>query len=132
MIIFSPVMARDKTFDNVAQLEDWVNEKLVCRNKPEKASFRSEKLQVCYCNISQRNIMVDGSKKSSFLINWGFSGLYPRVFEKYALVQHFHEQDQGGKFAKELHKKLFGLKLSTNMHPLLLVAAMNEWGPFCT
>jgi serine/threonine protein kinase len=118
-----------RTFENIAQLENWINDKLIYRNKPERVSFQYEKLQLCHNDLTQWNVMVDKPGKPPIIIDWGFSGIYPRAFEEYALVQQFSLP--GSRFAKDLHKQLFGPKLSTNMRPLSLVAAMNAFGPFC-
>ena len=118
-----------RIFENSEQLENWTNEKLIHRNKPQRVSFQFEKLQICHCDLSQWNVMVGKSDKPPIIIDWEFSGIYPRAFEEYALVQQFSLP--GSKFAKDLHKRLFGPKLSTNIRPMSLVAAMNAFGPFC-
>ena len=118
-----------RTFENVTQLENWINEKLKFRNKPERVDFQSERLQVCHCDLTQWNVLVDKPDKPPIIINWGYSGIYPRAFEEFALVSQFCLL--GSKFAKDLHKQLFGPKLSSTMRPFSLVAAWNTFGPYC-
>ncbi len=58
-----------------------------------------------------------------YIIDFGMSGLYPRVFEVYAL---FHQS--GSKLAKRLRESLFGSKPSRNLRPIALVARINASG----
>jgi serine/threonine protein kinase len=114
-----------QTFDTTADLERWVNAKLIDRGKSERVDFTLEKLYLCHCDLASHNILIP-TLGAIYLIDWGMSGYYPLVFEEYALLNQFNLP--GSNFAKQLKCKLFGDKSSPNLRPLSLVARINAQG----
>ncbi|EFY84574.1 phosphotransferase enzyme family protein [Metarhizium acridum CQMa 102] len=112
-----------RTFNDLAELEDWINKKLDEAEYPDRVELRGERLSICHCDLTQFNIRV-GERIA--LLDWGFSGVYPRAFEEFALLHQFNLR--GHKFAKALHKQLFGPKLSKPMRALALAARYHAFG----
>jgi tRNA A-37 threonylcarbamoyl transferase component Bud32 len=114
-----------QTFDTTADLEQWVNAKLINTRKSERVDFALEKLHLCHCDLASHNILIP-VLGAIYLIDWGMSGFYPLVFEEYALLHQFNLP--GGHFAKQLKPILFGDKASPNLRPLCLVGRINAQG----
>jgi serine/threonine protein kinase len=114
-----------QTFDTTADLEQWVNAKLIDTGKPDRVNFALEKLYLCHCDLAEHNILIP-VLGAIYLIDWGMSGFYPLVFEEYALFHQFNRP--GSNFAKQLKSMLFGDKASPNLRPLSLVARINAQG----
>jgi hypothetical protein len=102
-----------QTFDTTADLEQWVNAKLINTRISERVDFASH------------NILIP-VLGAIYLIDWGMSGFYPLIFEEYALRHQFNLP--GGYFAKQLTPILFGDKASPNWRPLCLVGRINAQG----
>jgi len=111
-----------QTFDTTADLEQWVNAKLVDTGRSERVDFAREKLRLCHGDLASHNVLIP-ILGPIYLIDWGMSGYYPLVFEEYALLHQFNSS-----FAKQLKSKLFGDKASPNLRPLSLVARINAQG----
>jgi len=112
-----------RTFENVSELETWINAKLAEANKDIRIDLGSPELKVCHLDLTQYNILVG---KPVVIIDWGYSGIYPIEFEEFALVNQFNRT--GMKFARGLHKELFGPKLSKQMRPLSIAACVLAYG----
>ena len=69
-----------RTFRDLAQLEGWINGKLIAVNRPERVDFSSQQLGLRHLDLTQYNILVT---KPITIIDWGFSGIYPVAFEEY-------------------------------------------------
>ena len=116
-----------RTFENVVELETWINEILFKAKKDCRISLESQELKIRHLDLTQYNVLVGKLvSKPIVFIDWGFSGIYPIAFEEFALFHQFNLR--GSKFAKALHRKLFGDKLSKEMRPLSLAARINAWG----
>lgn len=113
----------DRAFKDIEDLEDWVNQKLIETNKPDRANFRSHPLCLCHMDLTLFNVLIG---KPIILLDWSFAGIYPIVFEEQALINQFNLR--GSRFAKGLFKQLFGDKPSKNMRPLTLAARINDVG----
>ncbi|ATY65507.1 phosphotransferase enzyme family [Cordyceps militaris] len=113
----------DRSFQNVMQLEDWVNAKLEEGGHPDRVELQGERLSICHCDLTQFNIKMG---EPIAILDWGFAGIYPRAFEEFALVHQFNLRGQ--KFAKALHRQLFGPKLSKHMRALALAARFHAFG----
>lgn len=113
----------DRTFTDIEDLENWVNQKLIETKKPDRASFQSHQLCLCHMDLTQYHVLIG---KPIILLDWSFSGVYPIEFEAHALHNQFNLR--GSKFAKGLFKQLFGTKMPKNMRPLSLAARINFVG----
>lgn len=78
---------------------------------------------ICHCDLSQHNILYGDSM---IILDWGMSGVYPWIFDDFALVRQF--TNCGARFVKQLHRKLFGDRSSTIMRPLMTVSNINAFG----
>lgn len=113
----------DRSFNNLVELEDWVNNKLEEAGRPHRVSLQGEQLYLCHCDLAGHNIKV-GERIT--ILDWGFSGIYPKSFEEFALVTQFNLG--GRKFARLLHGELFGEKPSKDYNPLALAARYHFCG----
>ena len=115
---FSDVGA-GRTFDNIVELEDWINAKLIADERPDRVNLRNEQLCICHLNLTGWNVKI--GKPPAFL-QWEFSGIYPRIFEEHTL------RSQRVNYAKGLCAILFGPKQSAAVRPLEMVANINWFG----
>lgn len=113
----------DRTFQSIQELESWINDKLEDAGRTERVNLKGLERRICHGDLSQYNILYDGRV---IILDWGKSGIYPGVFDEFALVRQF--PIRGGKYAKRLHGKLFGNKLSDLIPPLMRVANINAFG----
>ena len=115
----------DRAFETVDELEAWTNHKLEDTRRKERVDLKSLSSTICICHndLSQFNILY-GDRL--VLLDWGMSGIYPQVFDEFALVRQFVAR--GSKFVKQLHKRLFGEKPSPTVRPLMLVSNINAVG----
>lgn len=113
----------DQMFNNLVELEDWINNKLTEGGYPDRIGLQGEQLSVCHCDLTQFNIKAT---EPITILDWGFSGIYPRAFDEFALIHQFNLQGQ--KFAKALHGQLFGPKPSKSMRTLALAARFHAFG----
>ncbi len=111
-----------QTFQTITEFEQWINRKLIDHHLDERVDFNSEQLLFCHCDLASHNIMIL-ENGTLYIIDFGMSGLYSRVFEVYALFHQF-----GSKLAKRLWESLFGRKPSRNLRPISLVARINASG----
>ncbi|EZF29931.1 hypothetical protein H109_01514 [Trichophyton interdigitale MR816] len=111
-----------RTFQSTEELQAWINEKLKEEGWPDRVDLPSERC-ICHCDLSQFNILRGNPV---IILDWGMSGVYPRIFDEFALFHQFNLR--GSKFAKALHKKLFGDKLPTHLRPLAIASRINTWG----
>ncbi len=107
----------DRVFNDLVELEDWVNGKLKKAGRPDRVALQGEPLSLCHGDLTQWNVKLG---EPAAIIDFGFSGFYPRMFEEFALVHQFSRE--GHTFAKALHRRLFGPKLSPPMRALSLAA----------
>ncbi|XWW96387.1 hypothetical protein V2A60_004361 [Cordyceps javanica] len=112
----------DRCFNNVIELEDWINTKLEKGSYPDRVILQGERLSICHCDLTQFNIKMG---EPIAIIDWGFAGIYPRAFEEFALLHQFNLR--GRNFAKALHRQLFGPKLSKHMRALALAARFHAF-----
>ncbi len=110
-----------RTFQSTDDLQGWINTRLEDEEYDERVEL-SEECHICHCDLSQFNLRRD----PIVILDWGMSGIYPRAFEEYALVRQFNLK--GSRFAKALHKKLFGGNLSKQIRPLAIAARIDEVG----
>ncbi|KAK2616989.1 hypothetical protein QQS21_000078 [Conoideocrella luteorostrata] len=113
----------DRFFNDAIELEDWINAKLEEGGYPDRIVLQGERLSICHCDLTQFNIKMS---EPIAIIDWGFAGIYHRAFEEFALVHQFNLKGQ--KFAKALHRQLFGPKLSKHMRALALAARFHAFG----
>ena len=113
----------DRYFNDVIELEDWINTKLEEGSYHDRVRLQGERLSICHCDLTQFNIKMG---EPIAIIDWGFDGIYPRAFEEFALFHQFNLKGQ--KFAKALHRQLFGPKLSKHMRALALAARFHAFG----
>jgi thiamine kinase-like enzyme len=66
------------TFTCVADLEAWLNKRLAVRDM--SIDLDSHPLVLCHMDLCRRN-MILGKNNTIYLLDWAFSGLYPRFFE---------------------------------------------------
>lgn len=66
------------TFTSVADLEAWLNKRLAVRDK--SIDLDSHPLVLCHMDLCRRNMILE-KDNTICLVDWGFSGLYPRFFE---------------------------------------------------
>lgn len=111
-----------QTFQTAADLEEWINNKLIDRGLPDRVKFHSERLVFSHLDLHPANILVP-KYGAICIIDWGMSGLYPLVFEEYGLL---HQGNSN--FAKRLRLILFGGKASPNLRAISLVARFNAQG----
>ncbi|KAM3496938.1 hypothetical protein MY10362_009692 [Beauveria mimosiformis] len=109
----------DRSFNNVIELQDWINIKLDKARRPDRVELQGERLSICHCDLTPFNIRMG---EPIAIIDWGFAGIYPRAFEEFALLH------QGLTFAKALHRQLFGPKPSKHMRALALAARFHMFG----
>lgn len=98
----------DRRLDNVVQLQDWVNAKLEEAGRLKRAALQHERICICHNDLTEFNIRVTTSGAMA-LLDWGFAGVYPHVFEEFAVVNQFNLREM--KFARALHGQLFGPKV---------------------
>ncbi|KAM3438077.1 hypothetical protein NHJ13734_004350 [Beauveria thailandica] len=108
-----------RSFNNVIELQDWINTKLDEARRPDRVTLRGERLSICHCDLTPFNIRMS---EPIAIIDWGFAGIYPRAFEEFALLH------QGLTFAKALHRQLFGPKPSKHMRAMALAARFHMFG----
>lgn len=113
----------DRCFNDVVELQDWINAKLEEGAYPDRVILQGERLSICHCDLTQFNIKTG---EPIAILDWGFAGIYPRAFEEFALLHQFNLEGQ--KFAKALHGQLFGPKLSRKMRALALAARFHAFG----
>ncbi|KJZ76464.1 hypothetical protein HIM_04193 [Hirsutella minnesotensis 3608] len=113
----------ERVFDNLFELESWINGKLEEARYQDRISLQGETLQICHGDLTQFNFKVG---EPVALLDWEFSGIYPRAFEEFALVHQFNLHGQ--KFAKALHQRLFGPKISKPIRALSLAARFLAFG----
>ena len=114
-----------RKFTSVMELQDWINTVLKNENRSERVDLRTEPVHLCHNDIAIHNIMIN-EKDEIVILDWEFSGLYPRAFEEYALINQLSLPGQS--FAKSLHRELFGERFTEQMRPLSLAARVNNWG----
>ncbi|VUC21297.1 unnamed protein product [Clonostachys rosea] len=114
-----------RTFENLEELETWINNQLKEAEYKERVALQGEPLVICHGDIHPWNILVNGEGRVTF-IDWGYSGIYTREFEELALIHQWNRD--GAKLAKALHKALFGPKPTKQMRAFTLVANYNQWG----
>ncbi|KAL9595109.1 MAG: hypothetical protein Q9179_005109 [Wetmoreana sp. 5 TL-2023] len=110
-----------RTFQNANELQGWINKKLEVHGYTDRITLPLERF-ICHCDLSRSNIRRD---PLTFL-DWGRSGIYPRVFGEYAVFRQFNLP--GARFAKALHKRLFQENHYKHLRPLALVANIQAVG----
>jgi len=110
-------------FNNVTEMEDWLNNRLKQAGRPDRISLQGEPLSLCHCDLGPFNIRVG---EPVAILDWGCSGIYPHTFEEFAIVHQFNLR--GAKFAKALHRQLFGPKFSKSVRALCLASRYNWFG----
>ncbi|EFR00451.1 hypothetical protein MGYG_03453 [Nannizzia gypsea CBS 118893] len=111
-----------RTFQSIEDLQNWINKKLKEEGWPDRVNLPSERC-ICHCDLSQFNILRGNPV---IIIDWGMSGIYPRIFDEFALFRQFNLE--GSRFAKTLHKKLFGDTVPKHLRPLAIVSRINAVG----
>ncbi|KAK2796103.1 hypothetical protein FQN52_000078 [Onygenales sp. PD_12] len=78
-------------FGSVEDLNAWVNRRIAVINK--SVDFKSYPLVLCHLDVCRRNIilMEDGSL---CLLDWGFAGFLPRIYEVAAIEFYFDEHSE--------------------------------------
>lgn len=66
------------TFTCIEDMEAWLNKRLSLQDKSIDLSFSS--LVLCHMDLCRRN-MILRENNTICLLDWGYSGLYPRFFE---------------------------------------------------
>lgn len=66
------------TFTCVADLEVWLNKRLVLRDK--SIDLSSHPLVLCHMDLCRRNMILE-EDNTICLVDWGSAGMYPRYFE---------------------------------------------------
>ncbi|KAK2801602.1 hypothetical protein FQN50_007663 [Emmonsiellopsis sp. PD_5] len=112
-----------RIFQSTEDLQAWINEKLKGLEYSDRVDLPSERC-ICHCDLSQFNILRGNPV---IILDWGMGGVYPRIFDEFALFRQFSNL-KGTKFAKALHKKLFGEKFPVHLRPLAIVSRINTVG----
>lgn len=112
-----------RVFNDLVELETWINDKVEEAGYPDRVRLQGEPLQICHCDLTQFNVKIG---EPITILDWGYSGIYPRAFDEFALFHQFNLE--GLKFAKALHRLLFGPRLSKAMRPLSIAARFLQWG----
>lgn len=78
-------------FTCVADMEAWLNKRLAIRNK--SIDLTSHPLVLCHMDLCRRNMILKEDNTIS-LLDWAFSGFYPRYFEfaSLSLMMPYDEQ----------------------------------------
>lgn len=78
-------------FGSVENLNAWVNRQIAVINKT--IDFKPYPLLLCHLDMYRRSIilMEDGSL---CLLDWGFAGFLPRVYEVAAIEFHYDEYSE--------------------------------------
>jgi serine/threonine protein kinase len=97
-----------RTFDSLADLQDFINKTLEENKRSYRVDFTLETLSLCHCDLAQHNIRIT-SAGVVYLLDFGMAGLYPTCFDEYALAHQ-----SGSAFARRLRQLLFGDKASQN------------------
>lgn len=113
----------DRTFGSVAELEDWLNSNLERGRWEERVNLRDETPHICHGDLTQYNIKIG---QTPTILDWGFAGIWPRVFEEYGLLHQFG--GRGMVFAKALNKQLFGDEFSENLKAVSRAANVHQFG----
>lgn len=106
----------DRSFNNAIELEDWINTKLEEGSYSDRIILQGERLSRCHCDLTQFNIKMGEC----------FAGIYPRAFGEFALLHQFNLNGQ--KFARALHRQLFGPRPSKHMRAMALAARFHAFG----
>lgn len=112
-----------RTFNDVDELEGWVNGRLADAGRGGQVDLKPFPRHICHCDLAQHNIIYGDPV---IVLDWGMSGVYPRIFDEFALVRQF--STRRAKFVKRLHRQLFGDKLSPVLRPLMAVSNYNAYG----
>ncbi|POR32227.1 Phosphotransferase enzyme family protein [Tolypocladium paradoxum] len=112
-----------QVFNELVEIEDWINHKLEDARRPDRVSLQGERLCLCHCDLTQFNIKV-GERIT--ILDWGFAGIYTRAFDEFALIHQYTLP--GHKFAKALRDELFGPKFSKSMRAFCLAARYHAFG----
>ena len=115
-----------RTFQNVAELQVWINTILENAGRPERVNCSQQVPRLRHCDLTQFNVHVQPHTKRVILLDWGDSGNFPVALEEYALIHQINLP--GGYFARKLHKELFGSELSVQMRPLCRFVHINAFG----
>jgi hypothetical protein len=110
-----------RTFQSVGELQNWINEKLKDNGYPDRITLSLD-CYICHGDLSQFNILRD----PIIILDWGRAGIYPRIFDEYALFRQFNLR--GAKFAKALHGRLFKKDEYSHLRPLAIAANINAFG----
>lgn len=111
-----------RTFQSTEDLQAWINEKLKTAKYSDRVDLPSERC-ICHCDLSQFNILRGNPV---IILDWGMAGVYPRIFDEFGLFRQFNLK--GAKFAKALHKTLFGKTFTGHLRPLAIVSRINAVG----
>lgn len=64
----------DRSFQNVDDLEGWVNGRLADAGVVEPVDLKQFPRHICHCDLSQHNILYGDPV---IILDWGMSGVYP-------------------------------------------------------
>ena len=111
----------DRAFDTI-ELEAWVTDHLEDAGEEARVGLRHSRCYICHCDLAY-HVLYDNRVVT---IDWGMTGICPLEFEEFGLVRQF--LNKGGKFVKQLHKKLFGDRPLPSMRPMMIVSNINAFG----
>lgn len=89
------------TFDNIKDLEFYMNERLVYFQTSIRV--REEDLCLCHLDVAPRNFMIDLQGRLC-LLDWATAGFFPRYFELWSI--NFTQHVMGRHFGPELIQML--------------------------
>ncbi|KAK6530236.1 hypothetical protein TWF694_003600 [Orbilia ellipsospora] len=115
-----------RTFESVTELEDWLNDIMVKVNRGEPIKIRDQPRQLCHCDLTDSNIMIDGD--SIMIIDWAYSGVYPFAFEEWSIYHQVKRFGIGQKIAEFLAKRLCDNKFSGTMRSFSYASAYIQFG----
>ncbi|KAG4428876.1 hypothetical protein IFR05_015637 [Cadophora sp. M221] len=108
------------TFDSMADMEDWLNKRLLMHEK--SINLSSCPLVFCHMDLCRRNMILE-EDDTICLLDWGFAGLYPRFFEIISLSCMSPYDEPYEKPLLEATKSLFRLTEEENRNMSLVKRA---------
>ncbi|KAF3922362.1 hypothetical protein AA313_de0201815 [Arthrobotrys entomopaga] len=114
-----------RTFESVAQLEDWLNEIMVKVGRGEPIDIRDQPRQLCHCDLTDNNVMIDGDR--IIIIDWAYAGVYPFAFEEWGIYHLVKRFGIGRKLAEFLAEVLFEKQFSKTMRSFSYASAFIQF-----
>jgi thiamine kinase-like enzyme len=88
--------------ESVTELNAFINRCLNLRRSKahtDAIDLGTSQLVICHGDLSERNLKM-ASNGNLYILDWAFAGVYPELFEHFAL--HYLSDSQGERLAQEL------------------------------